>query len=163
MTNMCLGTSIFTFASWAKSFGLFWILVGCIVVAAIDYWSIMNCSIASSKVEEDDFSEVARKILGKKSKVILNILIIIYSYAVLITFYVLIFALFSRFIQSVGFRGDYQTYDEFYEKKWGKAYIIYPFFFGAALILSLISLIKDIKKLNFAAYMELVQLFILYL
>ena len=129
MTNMCLGTSIFTFASWAKSFGLFWILVGCIVVAAIDYWSIMNCSIASSKVEEDDFSEVARKILGKKSKVILNILIIIYSYAVLITFYVLIFALFSRFIQSVGFRGDYQTYDEFYEKKWGKAYIIYPFFF----------------------------------
>ena len=91
MTNMCLGTSIFTFASWAKSFGLFWILVGCIVVAAIDYWSIMNCSIASSKVEEDDFSEVTRKILGKKSKVILNILIIIYSYAVLITFYVLIF------------------------------------------------------------------------
>ena len=79
-------------------------------------------------------------------------MIIIYSYAVLITFYVLIFALFSRFIQSVGFRGDYQTYDEFYEKKWGKAYIIYPFFFGAALILSLISLIKDIKKLNFAAY-----------
>ena len=152
MTNMCLGTTIFTFATWTKSFGLIWILVACFAVAAIDYWSIMNCSIASSKVEEDDFSEVTRKLIGKKPKVILNILIIIYSYACLVTFYVMIFALFGRFIQSVGFSGNYPTYEEFFEKKWGKPYIKFPFCFGAAFLLSLISLIKDIKKLNFAAY-----------
>ena len=152
MTNMCLGTTIFTFASWTKSFGLIWILVACFAVAAIDYWSIMNCSIASSKVEEDDFSEVTRKLVGKKAKVILNILIILYSYACLITFYVLIFSLFGRFIQSVGFRENYPTYDEFFEKKWGKPYIKFPFCLGVAFLLSLISLIKDIKKLNFAAY-----------
>ena len=81
MTNMCLGTTIFTFAVWTKSFGLVWILVACFCIAAVDYWSIMNCSIASSTVKEDDFSEVTEALLGKKAKIILNILIIVYSYA----------------------------------------------------------------------------------
>ena len=152
MTNMCLGTTIFTFAAWTKSFGLIWILVGCFIVAIIDYWSIMNCSIASSKVKEDDFSEVTEKIIGKKAKVILNILIVVYSYACMVTFYVLIFSLFGRFIQSVAYSKDYPSYDNFYDEKWGKVYIKFPFSLGVAFILSLLSLIKDIKKLNFSAY-----------
>ena len=78
MTNMCLGTTIFTFAVWTKSFGLVWMLVACFVVAAIDYWSILNCSIASSTVKVDDYSEVTEILLGKKAKITLNILIIVY-------------------------------------------------------------------------------------
>ena len=152
MTNMCLGTTIFTFAVWTKSFGLVWILVACFCVAAVDYWSIMNCSIASSTVKEDDFSEVTETLLGKKAKIILNILIIVYSYACMMCFYVLMFALFGRFIQSVAYSNDYPLYDDFYKEKWGKAYIKYPFFVGAAFILGLMSLIKDINKLNFSAY-----------
>ena len=106
MTNMCLGTTIFTFAVRAKSFGLIWILVACFAVAAIDYWSIMNCAVASSKVKVDDFSEVTEQLLGKKAKTTLNILIIVYSYACMMCFYVLIFALFGRFIQSVGYSNE---------------------------------------------------------
>ena len=152
MTNMCLGTSIFTFAAWTKSFGLVWILVFCVIIAFIDYWSIINCSKASSRVKEDDFSEVTEKILGKKARVVLNIFIIIYSYACLITFFVLIYALFGRFIQSVGFRNDYEDYDEFSDKKWGKAYIKFPFCIGISVVLSILSLIKDINKLSFSSY-----------
>ena len=152
MTNMCLGTTIFTFGLWTKSFGLIWIIVSCFLVAAIDYWSIMNCSIASSKVEEDDFSEITEKLMGKKAKVILNILIVVYSYACMVTFYVLIFALFGRFIQAVAYSDRYPTYDNFFDSKWGKPYIKFPFSLGIAFILSLISLIKDIRKLNFSAY-----------
>ena len=54
----------------------------------------MNCSKSSSKVKEDDFSEVTEKLIGKKAKVILNALIVVYSYACIVTFYVLIFSLF---------------------------------------------------------------------
>ena len=153
MTNICLGTTIFTFATWTKSFGLIWILVGCFIVAIINYWSIMNCSIASSKVKEDDYSEVTEKLVGKKARIVLNVLIIVYSYASLVTFYVMIFSLFGRFIQSVAYTNDYPSFEKFYEEKWGKIYIKYPFNIGAAFILSLISLIKDIKKLNFSAYL----------
>ena len=151
MTNMCLGTSIFTFAFWTKSIGLVWILVLCFIVAGIDYWSIMNCSTVSSKLKEDDFSEITEKLMGKKARVILNSLIILYSYACVIMFYILIFALFGRFIQSIKF-SDYGTYNDFLENKWGKPYIKYPFFMGIAFLLSLMSLIKDMNKLKFSAY-----------
>ena len=152
LTNMCLGTSIFTFAKWTQSFGLVWILVFCVIIAIINYWSLMNCSIASSRVKEDDYSEITERIMGKKTKFVLNIFIIVYSYACLITFFVLIYALFGRFIQSVGYQNKYNTYDDFYDDKWGKAYIKYPFTFGVAIILSFVSLIKDIDKLSFSSY-----------
>ena len=127
LTNMCLGTSIFTFAKWTKSYGLVWILVFCLIIAIINYWSLMNCSIASSRIKPDDYSEVTDNILGKKAKFILNIFIIVYSYACLITFFVLIYALLGRFVQAVGYQNKYNTYDDFYDDKWGKAYIKYPF------------------------------------
>ena len=107
LTNMCLGTSIFTFAKWTQSFGLVWILVFCVLIAIINYWSLMNCSIASSRVKEDDYSEITERILGKNTRFVLNIFLIVYSYACLITFFVLIYALFGRFIQSVGYQNKY--------------------------------------------------------
>ena len=152
LTNMCLGTSIFTFAKWTKSYGLVWILVFFFIIAVINYWSLMNCSIASSRIKPDDYSEVTDNILGKKAKFILNIFLIVYSYACLITFFVLIYALLGRFVQAVGYQNKYDSYDDFYDDKWGKAYFIYPISFGIAIILSFISLIKDINKLSFSSY-----------
>ena len=63
ITNICLGTTIFTFANRAKAFGLVWLLVFCVVVAVINYWSIICCVYASEKCEEDDFSEITEKLL----------------------------------------------------------------------------------------------------
>ena len=156
ITNICLGTTIFTFANRAKAFGLVWLLVFCVVVAVINYWSIMRCVYASEKCEEDDFSEITEKLLGRKMRNLLNVIIIIYSYASLMCFIALIFPLFGRFIQSAFYRNDYIDYDDFYDQKWGKIYIKLPFFIGLAFILSLICLIKDINRLNFSAYIGVV-------
>jgi len=68
ITNICLGTTIYTFATRAKRFGLVWLLVFCLIVAAINYWSIILGVYASSKFKEDDFSELTEKILGKKMR-----------------------------------------------------------------------------------------------
>ena len=156
ITNICLGTTIFTFAVRAKSFGLFWMLFFCFLVAIINYWSIMRCVYSSSRCTLDDYSEITEKFLGKRSRFILNIILIVYSYASLMCFIALIFPLFGRFVQSGFYRNDYRDYDHFFDEKWGKAYIKFPFFIGLAFILSLICLIKDINKLNFSAYIGVV-------
>ena len=156
LTNICLGTTIFTFAVRAKSFGLVWLLVACIITGAINYWSISNCCIASSKCKEDDYSEITERILGRKMRVTLNDIIIVYSYACMMCFFALIFPLFGRFILSVAYSGKYSSYDDFSNKKWGKAYIKFPFFIGIAFFLSLMCLIKDINKLNFSAYIGVI-------
>ena len=121
-------------------------------MAIINYWSILLGVYASSKFKEDDFSELTEKILGRKMRHTLNVIIILYSYASLMCFISLLYPLFGRFVQSLFYRNDYADYDEFYDEKWGKLYIKFPFFIGLAFILSLICLIKDINKLNFTAY-----------
>jgi amino acid permease len=157
MTNICLGTTIFTFAIRAKSFGLVWILVACVVTGIINYWSITNCCIASSRVKCDDYSEITQLILGKKGRTILNVIIIVYTYGCMMCLFALIFPLFGRFIYSVGYTNKYNGYEDFQDKIWYKAYVRFPFYIGIAFLISLMCLIKDINKLNFSAYIGVVS------
>ena len=153
LTNICLGTTIFTFAVKAKSFGLVWLIVCCTIVAIVNYWTITRGVLASSKCDKfDDFSEIVEYHLGKKWRLILNFFLILYSYACIMCFLALIFPLFGRFIQSAFYKDKYPTFEDFTEAKWHKAYIKFPFFVVLTFLLCLLCLIKDINKLNFSAY-----------
>jgi amino acid permease len=153
LTNICLGTTIFTFAVKAKTFGLVWFLVACLLVAVVNYWTITRGVLASSKCDNnDDYSEIVEQIMGKKMRNVLNFFMILYSYACIMCFLALIFPLFGRFIQSAFYKDKYATFEEFNDAKWGKAYIKFPFFFAMTFLLCLLCLIKDINKLNFSAY-----------
>ena len=152
MTDACLGTTIFTFAVKAKTFGLLWFLVFVIIIGIINYWTIMAGAKASSKCEEDDYSEITLKFLGKKAKIILNIVLIIYSYACMMCHLALIYPLFGRFLHSTIYINKYDTYDEFEDKVWEKLYIKLPFFAVVSIAVSFMCLIDDINKLNFTSY-----------
>ena len=156
LTNICLGTTIFTFAVRAKAFGLVWILIACFICGAVNYWTITRGVASSEKLKESDYSEITEKLLGKKGRLILNILIIIYSYACIMCFLALIYPLFGRFIFSIAYKEKYDDYEDFQKKKWGKTYIKFPIFIVIAVILSLECLIKDINKLNFSAYLGVI-------
>ena len=120
LTNICLGTTIFTFAVRAKSFGLVWILFACFICGAVNYWTITRGVAASEHLTESDYSEITEKLLGKKARLILNILIIIYSYACIMCFLALIYPLFGRFIFSIAYKEKYDNYEDFKKKKMGK-------------------------------------------
>ena len=152
ITNLCFGVTIFTFAIRATYFGLVWLIVAGAVVGLVTYWSLMLCVIASSKNEEDDYSELTEKILGKKVRIFLNVTIIIYSYAVMMMFMALTYSLFGRFIHATDFTKKYPDYDDFDEEIWQKAYIKFPVYIGLTLGLCFMCLIRDINKLNFSLY-----------
>lgn len=152
ITNLCIGVSIFAFAIRATYFGHFWFIITGIIVGIINYWSLMLCVIASSKNKEDDYSELTEKILGKKFRIFLNVIIIIYSYAILMMFMVLTYSLLGRFIQAVGYINKYQDYDEFNDEIWSKPYIKFPVYIGLTIGLGFMCLIKDMNKLNFSSY-----------
>ena len=152
ITNLCFGVTIFTFAIRATYFGLVWLIVSGAIVGVITYWSIMCGIIASSKNEEDDYSELTQKILGRKARIFLNVIIIIYSYAVMMMFMALTYSLFGRFIHAAGYTKKYPDYDEFDDEIWTKPYIKFPVYVGLTLGLCFMCLIKDMDKLNFSAY-----------
>ena len=152
LTNACLGTTIFTFATKAKSYGLVWFLVATVIVGIINYWTIMAGAKASSKYDIDDYSELTERILGRKARTILNCILVVYSYACMMCHLALLFGLFGRFIQNIAYNKKYATYDDFLDDKWGKLYIKVPFYIGIALAVSFMCLIDDINKLSFSSY-----------
>ena len=152
ITNLCLGTTIFTFATRAKSFGLIWLLFFCLVIAFVNYAAVMWVAHASSKCEESDYSEITEKLFGRKMRNALNIVIIVDGYATLMAFISLVYSTFGRFMQSAFYRDEYQTYESFEDDKWNKLYIKLPIFAGFSVIVSLICLITKIAKLDFASF-----------
>ena len=152
ITNLCLGVTIFTFAIRITYFGLVWFIITGIIVGIITYWSLMLGVYASSRRKEDDYSELTEQILGKKARIFLNVVIIIYSYAVMMMFMVLIYSLLGRFIHAAGYINKYPEYEEFDDEIWQKAYIKFPVYIGLTIGLGFMCLIKDMNKLNFASY-----------
>ena len=126
ITNLCFGVTIFTFAIRATYFGLVWLIVTGAIVGVVTYWSLMLGVIASSKNEEDDYSELTEKNTWKKVRIFLNVIIIIYSYAVMMMFMALTYSLFGRFIHAAGYTNKYPDYDDFDDEIWQKAYIKFP-------------------------------------
>ena len=154
ITNICLGTTIFTFAIRAKSFGLIWLLFFCFVVAFINYAAVMWVAHASSKCEENDYSEITEKLLGRKMRQLLNIVIIIDGYATLMAFISLVYSTFGRFMQSAFYKDDYLSYEDFEDNKWDKLKIKLPIFVGLSIFISLLCLITNMAKLDFVSYIS---------
>ena len=156
LTNIYLNISIFSFAVRAKSFGLIWVLLSTIIVGIINYWTFTRLLITSSKYKEDDYSEITERILGRKARVILNILIIIYSYACMICFLSLLFPLFGRFLMSGAFRENYESYEQFELKAWGLFYIKYPFYVGISIFIFFMCIIKGFNNLKFSNVINII-------
>ena len=153
LSNICLGATIFTFGVRAKSFGLFWLIVACIIIGIINYWTIMRGAYASSKnIGINDYSLLTGKILGKKPRFSLNILIILYTYGLMMCFLSLTFPLCGRFVQNLLYNKKYHSYDEFEKMMWGKIYIKLTFFIVITFLVGVFCLIADINKLKYSSY-----------
>ena len=150
--NTSLGLTIFTFAIRAKQFGLFWFLVACILASIINIWTLIRLVQAVEGMKERDYSVIVRKILGKKWEIVLNTFLILYVLLFLMTYTTLIYMLIGRFIRSICYKGQYETFDDFKKDKWDKAYYKWPIIFGYCIILFSISLFRNMEKLNFAGY-----------
>ena len=68
-----------------------------------------------------------KKYLEKNLEFFLNIIIIIYTYTVMMMFLALIYALFGRFIHSAGYTKKYEHYEKFDEKIWEKLMLNFLF------------------------------------
>ena len=150
--NTSLGLTIFTFAIRAKQFGLFWFLVACILASIINIWTLIRLVQAVEGMKERDYSVIVRKILGKKWEIVLNTFLILYVLLFLMTYTTLIYMLIGRFIRSICYKGQYETFDDFKKDKWDKAYYKWPIIFGYCIVLFSISLFRNMEKLNFAGY-----------
>ena len=157
MTNICLGTTIFSFAARAKYFGLVWLLVFAVFCGAVNFWTITRQVEAAENLEKIDYSDVVLALMGNNARIFINIVIIIYSYGVLLVFIIIVYSVLGRFCESIVFHGEYASYAEFSEEIWDAPKYKWPIILGIGVILSFICLMRDMKKLNFASYLAVIS------
>ena len=146
ITHVCLGNfTIFSFAQKTKSFGLVWMIIFCILVAIINYWVIMRSFAASIKCKDTNYSKITEEFLGKKGRKLLNTLILIYAFIYMMYLIGLTFPMTGRIIKIILYNKQYQSYELFYEEKWGKGFIKYPFFIMIGFCVFVINIFKFIR------------------
>ena len=156
ITHVCLGNfAIFSLAQKTKSFGLAWIIIFCVLVGIINYWSIMRGFFASIKLKDTNYSELTEKYLGKNARRILNLIIMIYSFLYMMYLVGLTFPLIGRIVKIISYNKQYQSYDTFLKEKWGVGFIKYIFFICVGFCFYIITVFKFIK-LRFISFYRII-------
>ena len=156
ITHVCLGNfAIFSLAQKTKSFGLVWIIIFCVLVGIINYWSIMRGFFASIKLKDTNYSELTEKYLGKNARRILNLIIMIYSFLYMMYLVGLTFPLIGRIVKIISYNKQYQSYDTFLKEKWGVGFIKYIFFICVGFCFYIITVFKFIK-LRFISFYRII-------
>ena len=147
-----IGLTILTFGVRASQFGLFWFLVFSALCAVINIWSEIRLVQSVDNIEEREYSKVVEIVLGKVWAKILNVFLFLYCLLAIMSYISLMYALIGRFIHAIWYHDKYELFDDYNEAVWDKYQYKCPIIFGYSLILLLISLKKDMVKLNFAGY-----------
>lgn len=156
LANTSLGTTIFTFAVRCKQFGLVWFVIFLVLGAVLNVWTILRMVAAVDKIKERDYSKVVEKVLGKSSKMLLNVFMGLYCLGFVMTYVSLIFSLIGRFIHGTWYYDQYETFDDYKDAIWYKAQYRWSITFGYSIVLFFVCLIKDMSKLNFAGYIGII-------
>ncbi|MCQ2816771.1 MAG: amino acid transporter [archaeon] len=110
--------------------------------------------LAVQNITQRDYSDVVEVMLGWNAACVLNIFVIIYSFGHVMSYLTVVYALVGRFIKGIWYYDstEYLDFDDFKDAKWGEPQFKFPIIFGLAIVLGVICLQRDMKKLNFVGY-----------
>lgn len=154
ITNVCLGTTIFAFGTRTKAFGLVWYNIVAILCALIGCWTIWRQVLGSQHMKESEYGKIMKVLFGRGWQIAINVILILYCVGLAMALLTIIYALIGRFIESVFYHGQYNSYENFAEDIWSQAKLKYPINICLSLLLGLVCSLKDMNKLHFMSYIS---------
>jgi len=89
MTSLSIGTGCLTFTKRVIQFGFVWFGVLLILAGVATYWTLCGIIRAAEKEKNYEFSSLVKKVIGKFPAVLLDVMTIIYSWGLVITYEVI--------------------------------------------------------------------------
>ena len=152
LSSLALGTGAFSLPVRCAQVGCFWYSLAIIGGAFVAYWTLSKLIESSRTVEGKEYSTTVRKIIGKVPSVIIDIILMIYSFGVIIQFDVIIYSLIGRIVYSCFYNKQYNKFDDYEKAIWQSNYYIKcSIMFGLTLLIFPVCLLKDISKMRFAS------------
>ena len=124
MASLSVGTGCLTFAKRVIQFGFVWFGFFLIVAGAATYWTLCGIIRVAKKEKNYEFSSVVRKVIGIFPAYLLDVMTIIYSWGILITYEIIMNSLIGRVVY-IFFKDKevFPTYKDYETLEWNSVKI----------------------------------------
>ena len=152
LSSLALGTGAFSLPVRCAQIGCFWYSLAIIFGAIIAYWTLSKLIESSRVIKGKEYSTTVKIIIGKVPSIIVDIILMLYSFGVIIQFNVIIYSLIGRTIYYYFYDKKYEIYNKFEEGLWQTNYYYKcSIMFGLTFLIFPVCLLKDISKMRFAS------------
>lgn len=160
MASLSIGTGCLTFTKRVIQFGFVWFAFFLILAGVATYWTLCGIIRVAKKEKNYEFSSVVRKVTGKFPAILLDVMTIIYSWGLIITYEVIMNSLIGRVIYTF-FKSKevFPTYKDYESRQWDSAKIKSIVLVIINALLTPLCLAKDIGKMRFFSLFGIISLF----
>ena len=160
MTSLSIGTGCLTFTKRVIQFGFVWFGVALIIGGIATYWTLVGLIKAAKKVKDTEYSSSVRKVIGKFPAVLVDVMTIIYSWGLIITYEIIMNSLIGRVIYTFFKNKEiYPSFNDYADKEWNSVKIKAIVLVSMNVLLTPLCLAKDIGKMKFFSLFGIIALF----
>ena len=150
MASLSIGTGCLTFTKRVIQFGFVWFAFFLIVAGIATYWTLCGIIRAAKKEKNYEFSSVVTKVIGKFPAYLLDIMTIIYSWGLIITYEVIMNSLIGRVVYTFfKSKETFPTFKDYEAQEWDSPKIKAIVLVVINVLLTPLCLAKDIGKMRF--------------
>ena len=165
MVILSLGTGMLALPRYISNTSLFFSCLFIIGICITVWWSLLLLSKACEKNKIFNYSKLIKLLYGKPLSITYDLIVILYSFGVLILFHIIIYATLGEAIYGLFFYDMYETFAVFKEQSfWSKWYIqvLLPYVASIVIVYPM-CLIKDVSRLRIISLIGVVAIFFLIL
>ena len=160
MTSLSIGTGCLTFTKRVIQFGFVWFGVALIIGGIATYWTLVGLIKAAKKVKDAEYSSSVRKVIGKFPAVLVDVMTIIYSWGLIITYEIIMNSLIGRVIYTFFKNKEtFPSFNDYADKEWNSLKIKAIVLVSMNVLLTPLCLAKDIGKMKFFSLFGIIALF----
>ena len=159
MTSLSIGTGCLTFTKKVIQLGFLWFGVLLIISGLATYWTLVGLIRVAKKKGDMEYSSTVLKILGKGPALLIDIMTVLYSWGIIITYEVILNSLIGRVIY-IFFKDKniFPTFASYEEEKWNTIKIKAIVLVVLNVLLFPLCLAKDIGKMKFFSLFGIIAL-----
>ena len=165
MVILSLGTGMLALPRYVSHTSLFFACLFIIGICVTVWWSLLLLSKACEKNKIFNYSKLIKLLYGKPLSITYDVIVILYSFGVLILFHIIIYATLGEAIYGLFFYRTYPTFNDFKTQSfWSHWYIqvLLPYIASIVIVYPM-CLIKDVSRLRIISLIGVVSIIFLIL
>ena len=160
LSSIALGTGCFSLPLRCTQIGLINGIILLIIGAILSYWTLFCMQYAARKTQYKSYSTIVKDILGYKTGIFLDIVIIIDIFVVITAYLVVIYSLIGRVIYDFNIiKGNYDNFEIFEKEIWDKNIYKFSIMFSICFIILIpLCCLRDISKMRYTSLLGITTL-----